>query len=588
VVTTGSNFVPYILLEWLNASNSVISSINTSGSGTVTTAQTLTVSGTAPANTVNARITLMRRTAATTGSALGTSGVIFDAVLFEKNRSANAQTGYFDGASGGEAAWDGNAEISTSHTYQEGTTGTPGWQPRLLRTAAFQPSSIIARDVIATGTVSAALLEAVIVLADQSVVAGDVNADHSVLDQNGFHVFQLDPDAQVVEVGRLGTGANDFLGIGDDTGHLVAAIDDAGVASFSGLVVTDDPLIQGESLAEAMNRASGSGGLGTSNPGAAHWYGYADGTVANVDTNEIGLVELPVWLDNRRMYMIWAEVCWHPQGIPCSLNMRVRDGGSSAPLMTSPTVLYRQHTGVTLNYDEVSQSGGLWQPTTTGLHRLLLTAQAYSGGSGLVVTDVSGQPAVVVLDLGPARALDATINHATGGGGAGAPAPTQQYYVDLAPTSYVSRRGNGTLRTDTTDVVQGWDPSGFNGDGYGYWTFTLPSISGSIDRIDMYVYVNHTYYNSGGTAIWNVIHSGIDNPESSFEALKMESDGPVGGYPKPGGKTLTLPSGWYVPFLSASSPRAVGTSVGNSDGTNETYYIRFDGPSARLRIWYTQ
>jgi hypothetical protein len=78
----------------------------------------------------------------------------------------------------------------------------------------------------------------------------------------------------------------------------------------------------------------------------------------------------------------------------------------------------------------------------------------------------------------------------------------------------------------------------------------------------------------------------VPHPASSnYDSVKQFGDYLVGGYPKPGGKQVTLPTSWYTSFKGITT--AVIT-VGNSGGTNLTYYGRFDGDSARLRIWYTQ
>ncbi|WP_348239973.1 hypothetical protein, partial [Salmonella enterica] len=81
------------------------------------------------------------------------------------------------------------------------------------------------------------------------------------------------------------------------------------------------------------------------------------------------------------------------------------------------------------------------------------------------------------------------------------PPPTQNYFVELAPAGAASYRGNGTLRTDTTDIVQGPDPSGYNGDGQGHWWFSLPSITGTITNMEFYAYANHTYYSNVGDGL---------------------------------------------------------------------------------------
>jgi hypothetical protein len=69
----------------------------------------------------------------------------------------------------------------------------------------------------------------------------------------------------------------------------------------------------------------------------------------------------------------------------------------------------------------------------------------------------------------------------------------------------------------------------------------------------------------------------------------MRIDWLVGGYPKPGGKTVTLPSDWWPFFANAAGANRVSAiGVGPDGGSDNIYYCRFAGPDARLRIWFTQ
>lgn len=593
-VTVASTTKPVqMYVDWLTSAGALTGS-GTRVTGTGNTGTQRLSSGllTVPAGAVTLRVWLLRASSSTGANGLPVSSATtvnadlnLDAVLVDYNPPTGAPTTYFDGSAayGVDTIWNGTPNLSTSTAWQESGAGSYGWQPRLIRTGAIQPQSLVASNIIATGTVSAALLEAVLVLAT-TVVAGDPNATHAAMKSDGFHVY----DGAGNEVLRLGTTSNDYFGVVDSTGELVATIDDTGQGNLDALTVRNEPSFVGTPLSSLLGSASG-GGNGSpfsSLAGAQHFYGYnySVGSVTISPGSEIGLIEMSVTVDAGRMYHLIPEVSWHPNAAPCEIHVQVRDGGTSSPSVTSPIVFSRQFQGANLGWDVIATTQGLWQPTTSGTHRLLLTAVNSGASAGtLQVNTINCPPTLNVLDLGPAKQIVASVST---GGGTSAP-PVQNFYVELAPAGIRTYSGDGTLRTDTSDVVQGWDPSGGNGDGKGHWWFTRPNITGTITRMDLYMYSNHTYFNSGGQALISPTQADVGGPGYSQPRSQWN---PGATYPKPGGVTVTLPSDWYPFFTTAGSGGVIcdGIRVGPSGGSNETFYIRFAGPDTRLRIWYTQ
>lgn len=544
--TVGGSGQPlYLTYRWIGASWQLLQDQSTS--------QALANAITAQ-NAANAKATVFRQTTAPTYSGAANTAIWYDTD-------------------------DGNRLYTWSGTV---------WTSTQLGNGAISPNTLIASNVIATGTITAALLETLLVLTT-SVIAGNSAGTHAAMTPDGFHVYDNSGD----EVIRLGTTTDDYFGVVNSSHQLVASVDDTGQGNFSGLNVVHDPLIMGTLFSDWVGNASGAGnGLSTGDlRGAQNYYGYVVQTGSGI-TSEVGLHEIGVYVDASRQYLMIPEIpvqASSSDGV-CQIGVRDKQGTGNFTGLTDQLVYFRSFPIPHLRVTSVGMPG-LYRPTVTGNTRLLLTMA--SGGSGTLSVPNNAltgtAPVLTLIDLGPAKGINATQNNITAGGTGGSSAqPKQQYYVELAPGGYISRRGDGSLRSDTTDVVQGYDPSGYNGDGYGYWSFSLPSITGTVDRVDFYVYTNLTYYNSGGTAILNILHSGTDYPESTFEGLKLRGDWQVGGYPKPGGKTVTLPSDWWPFFRNAASPRAGFVSVGNSDGSNLAYYCRFAGTSARLRIWYTQ
>ena len=165
---------------------------------------------------------------------------------------------------------------------------------------------------------------------------------------------------------------------------------------------------------------------------------------------------------------------------------------------------------------------------------------------------------------------------------------SQQYYVDLGWVGRESFRGDGGFfAAGGTDVYQGYDQYAGNGNMKGYWWFNLPSIINTPDRVDIYFYTRHWYYNSGGQAVINMT-PWRGGGGAGFPKLALGGDWKVDGFPKPGFKHVTIPADWLPSFRNDGGGRArmQGITVGPGDGTNLINYGVFT--DCRLNIWYTQ
>jgi hypothetical protein len=243
--------------------------------------------------------------------------------------------------------------------------------------------------------------------------------------------------------------------------------------------------------------------------------------------------------------------------------------------------------------------------TNTSGTTVFWNASGIARNNGRLTVDATILTTMAVVDAGPTPPVSGQptagggvigTNPVTPGGSTAPPAPTQptspsttkqQYYRELGPVGKVSWRGNNTVRTDLGpwDVVQGRDPSGYNGIGKGAYWFDLPSITGTVDRVDVYLYSAHWYYNSGGVAVLNI----NDQRGADPNMFKMRGDWLVGGYPKPGGKWVTVPGDWFGFFKGANNDLFNGRATTITIGpTNDdlVHYGRFT--DCRLRIWYTQ
>lgn len=439
-------------------------------------------------------------------------------------------------------------------------------------------------NVIMAQTLNASKIETGELAADVRIIAGPILGTHAEVTGTGFRVFAQDPTDNIPdEVIRMGTDTNDYFGITDSNGSLLASMDDTGGVNARTGNFREDIIVKGLPLFDLLARGAATDIV----PGATNFFGFNGLAAIGAVSTEIGLIEVSVTVAADRAYMLMmgadyaAQTQTNTNGV--EVVFRVRDGLDGIPTISSPVVMQRQtHAARNLNWPVNFNSTGVWHPVAGGEHRLLFTVSAVNGTAGIVEAGVS--PHLALIDLGPRKPALAQVNR---GGGSTTPPPRQFDTGEMAPAAWVSYRGNGTQRTDVAGPVQGWDPSGTNGDGKGYWSWNLPSITGTVNRVDLYLYSEHWYYNSGGTAIINAVPNNAGGP--SFG--KARADWHVAGFPKPGGKWVTLPSDWFPLFHNDGAyghARVNSISVGPSGGTNLNYYGRFTGSAARLRIWYTQ
>lgn len=471
---------------------------------------------------------------------------------------------------------DGSANLTTGEAFTKG----------------IAPHSLIASDVIATGTVSAALLESILVLAN-TIIAGNPNSTHVKITPQGVFIFADDPiDGTPNEVGRMGTSSNDFFGITGADGMLVTALDQTGSVNARTANFREDIVVAGRPVSEQIKNTAG--GL------VGRWAGPINGLefFAQVkgirDTYGIAQFNFPVV--QGRMYLLSLQgPTWYTAFGTGDAFMQFRVARNASVTTTSELLWEWPHP-------EFFQDARVrrpfvldWVADFTGMVSIGVTMTMFNPSNAEAhIKIVEGSLfSAMAFDMGPSIGFTGGNQSSMGGqlmnGAPAAPPPAvQSYFKDLAPVGWQSWRGNGSLRTDVPGPVQGPDPSGTNGDGSGHWWFDVPSITGTVTRMEFYAYASQTYFNDGGNGLFRPAIQGLGGPNYTSPRGKWLA----GRWPKPGGLHITLPTDWYPLFRNGGTPgygdgRANGIIVGNGDG-NLQNYVRFDGPSARLRIWYTQ
>lgn len=467
-----------------------------------------------------------------------------------------------------------------------------------LGNGAIAPNSLVASNVIATGTITAALLEALLVLAT-TVVAGDPNGSHARMTSTGFRVYRPDPDTPgtAEEVIRMGTDTNDYFGIVNSAGVLVASVDDTGGFHGNRGDFEIDLTVGGRSVTALISESTQPVGSfrGTlPNSGGGSFYGPIGAGTAN----RVGMAEVNGMLVAGQRYRIdwqcvWTNVtAWDEAVFSIHPKATTTSGSATAP---APLVT---DTATEQWLDFLPSAGNRWKTAAgsteytaaiSGRHRFLLALRGGDSNTGAIhgISDSRFPLSLSINPLGPAKPNAGQFSQGGGtySGGtppAAPPTPVQRYDTGwMAPAGWRTFGGSGAERFDVAGPVQGWDPSGYNGDGHGYWWWSLPSISGTVDEVWVWLYSSHWYYNSGGTArLWPInAAAGSPGPTGPYD---------VGGFPKPGSVQVNI-SGWAAYFHNnQGTNRAIGVQVGPGGGTNLLYYGKFDGPSARLLIRYTQ
>lgn len=436
----------------------------------------------------------------------------------------------------------------------------------------------LSADKITTGSLNAS----------EKIIAGPSSGTHAEMSGTGFRVFAEDPVDNVPnEVVRMGTETNDFIGVVSATGELLASMDDSGGINGQYLNISHDPVFQGMPLSQTISQVGGA---------VVARYSGSLGTDLTPVTTEIGLAEVNAVLDKTRVYEISYRYHWMgssadeenitafkyefaPEADPENCPTPTIDS-------TNQVTSIVQSTGL-INRAEAMQGSMLFEPTETSRHRFLMTARR-GASSGSINVRGNRDMEFWIKDIGPKPPIVGNLSRGggalSGGTATAAPAPKKQYYVDLAPVGSRAWNGSGGIIATNGDVYQGYHSS--NGNTSGMFWYNLPNITGTVDRVDVYMYFRHWYFNSGGTVIMNI----SDNRGAGAGFWKARGDWYVPGWPKPGSKTVTVPGDWNAFFKGTNNNqfngRATCITIGPGAGTNQTYYgVATD---CRLRIWYTQ
>ena len=446
-------------------------------------------------------------------------------------------------------------------------------------------ANAVTADTIAAGAIKAAHLEAQLVLASE-IVAGPLNDTHASMSSTGFRVYAKDPSSGTVnEVVRLGVAnSNDYFAVQKATGQYAATISQDGIGSFEGLNAKTSMYYKGTEMTVLLERAS----LGIVAWG--QWNGnQLPPTIAN--GTEVGLFEL-AWVPRfDRMYKLTVSPClFTPNaGVATAAALRARYTTDGSQPTVGSTIIAEDFEPILANgsWTQTFQISGRLIGGFNGSYIRVLVSIAASNGNGLI-TELGQSPTYWVEDVGPAYPRGGVLSQQkTGSAPVGTVVAT--YEVTFDAVDYASYDANGNYYAfDENRMYQGLSPAGYGEmrsmaffqDIVAYLN-TTPYNGGSVTINDMqvYLYFDHWYYNSGGTAKIGV-HGHTGAAPSTFNWVGWIMDS--GGWPKPGGRWLTIPSQYWAGFLS-------GQYRGITLGVNTNGYAFYGIASvAKIYIRYTK
>lgn len=447
---------------------------------------------------------------------------------------------------------------------------------KVLTGSSIQPNSLVASDVVVTGTVTGALLDVIIVLAT-TIIAGDPAADHAKLDNTGIRAYITDDDGIPNEIGWFGHG----MGVIDpDTGLVVGGINEDGVISGSDLnILDDDPTFGGTPLsARLWNQSWGLAAYGK--------YPAIGGNSATTNT-EAAFMELAFTAKEGRAYTIFVEGI-EPIALtaPGAWQLRIRyTSDGTTPTTSSPIIRTFPHANtVDSTWNNAFPFMALHNGNDLGYgdryDRLLFNFAAGSGSQGVGINRVK-DIYIWVMDVGPKIQETGDVLAVTSSGGA----TTKTNYVYEAAASWQRTWNQAGAVISDTEMQQGYGDS-FNGirSAVAGWVGIPGAVAtATVTKMEIYM-VSYWWWNTSG----GILHMGEFSGDTVVPATWPGQAAPFDTTftARNQGRWITCPSSW-VAALQSGGFRGISITA---PSTSAAYYGKFYGANysrPRVRISYT-
>ncbi|WP_433860137.1 hypothetical protein [Streptomyces kronopolitis] len=404
-------------------------------------------------------------------------------------------------------------------------------------------------------------------LACRVVMASGAAGARAEISPQGLQLF----DDAGEEAVALMTGRPNYLTLSTD-GLPVATIDQDGGAGFQRLTVAEGFAVGGADWTTYLDQL----------PRGILAIDYQASTVT-ASGSELGFVELSVDIDPTRMYRIVFEVRANPSAAGGELQLRLRNGGSGAPTITSPQLhiaIWPMAVGnsFTTRLEHIVPGSDLG----AGTKRMLITFVNAFGPSGQTIALYGASTSLgkfYVEDIGPH--IPETGGYNTGGGST--TPPVQKYTKTYSATwsgSYANRGAYNSYWGNS--CYQGYYSStnGVQASLIGFPSALGTDLVGAtIIKAEIYLYFDHWYSNSGGKAVIKA-HKHTSRPS----AFSSDSESKTISWARNEGKWVDITT-----VFDSTSWRGIAL---DPNSTSSTYYGRARGYGQtnppKLRVTYTK
>ncbi|MFB6505606.1 hypothetical protein ACFC07_22055 [Streptomyces sp. NPDC056099] len=399
------------------------------------------------------------------------------------------------------------------------------------------------------------------------VLASGVAGARAEISPQGLQLF----DDAGEEAVALVTGRPNYLTLSSD-GVPVATIDQDGAAGFQRLAVAEGLTIGGSDLSEYLNAL----------PRGIQAINFQTST-RTASATEMGFVELAADIDATRMYRVVFAARANPSATGGELQLRLRDGGTAAPKITSPQrYVSVSHMAIGNSFTARMEYNVAGKSLGAGTHRFLLTFTNALGPSGQTCTlyGAADNPGYLyVEDTGPY--IPATGGYNDGGGSVAQP-PTKvtKTYACSWSGSYANRGAYNSYYGNS--CYQGYYSStnGTQASLIGFPAALGTDLSGAtIVKAEVYLYFDHWYANAGGKAVIKA-HKFTSRP-STFSS---DSESQTISWARNEGKWVDITA-----VFDSTSWRGIAL---DPNSTSSTYYGRARGYGQtnppQLKVTYTK
>lgn len=412
----------------------------------------------------------------------------------------------------------------------------------------------------------------VVELGTTRIIAGDPVGARVELHPDGITAVDADGNANV----SITPAGSDYLTLTSSDGSTSSSIADNGVGSFQSIAVADSLTYEGREMSDHL------GDIGYGVLARGTWQ---IGAWSPWSTNR-GLFEVAADLVAGRLYRVVcgpAQMQGDTVGDEVGAWVRYTNDGS-APSTSSTRLAYCCGTipvaGTVISPHVIRE----FAADVTGTWRFLAGYSALAHNAR-VYTDSSRILSLSITDLGPAPDDIAITND----GGATPPTVKKTYTRTYAASWSGSYDGAGAYNSFYGNGVNQGYYSSTNGNQKGMVGFpstVATDLTGAtVNKVEVYLYANHWFYNYGGTAVLGV-HGATSRPGTFSGSTNLLQSA---GWPKPGGRWVTLPSSLYAGFAAGTYR---GVVLGPGPTTGPSYYGKFDGVGAAhppiLRATYTK